>query len=177
MTVRENLVFYCKLKNVQDIDSVVAETMEKFNLLAKKDDFAHQLSGGQKRKLQLAIDLLGNSKIVLLDEPTSGMDPTARRETWEIIKQAKKDKMIILTTHYMDEAEYLADRVAVISRGELKICGTTSFLKSSFGHYFYLEVDPLEEKRELLEHLENHNLRMNGDSSSEAEENYASGRA
>lgn len=68
---------------------------------------------------------MGNSKIVLLDEPTSGMDPTARRETWEIIKQAKQGKIIILTTHYMDEAEYLADRVAVISRGVLKICGTT----------------------------------------------------
>ena len=57
------------------------------------------------------------------------MDPTARRETWEIIKQAKQGKMIILTTHYMDEAEYLADRVAVISKGALKICGTSRFLK------------------------------------------------
>jgi len=109
----------------------------------------------------LAIALLGNSKIVLLDEPTSGMDPTARRETWEIIKQAKKDKIIILTTHYMDEAEYLADRVAVISRGQLKICGTTSFLKSSFGHFFYLEVDPMcEDLRTLDVHLEMNNLRM-----------------
>ena len=62
---------------------------------------------------------------MLLDEPTSGMDPTARRETWEIINKAKKDKIIILTTHYMDEAEFLADRVAVMSRGTLKVCGTT----------------------------------------------------
>lgn len=71
------------------------------------------------------------------------MDPTARRETWEIIKEAKQDKIIILTTHYMDEAEFLADRVAVISRGSLKVCGDTSFLKTKFGHYFYLEVDPI----------------------------------
>lgn len=111
---------------------------------AKASNFARELSGGQKRKLQLAIALLGNSKIVLLDEPTSGMDPTARRETWEIIKQSKAGKIIILTTHYMDEAEYLADRVAVMSRGALKICGTTSFLKQRFGSYFYLEVDSTE---------------------------------
>lgn len=61
----------------------------------------------------------GDAKLVLLDEPTSGMDPTARRETWDIIKQMKHDKIIILTTHYMDEAEMLADRVAIISKGKL----------------------------------------------------------
>ena len=85
--------------------------------MIKQDAFAGKISGGQKRKLQLAIALLGNSKIVLLDEPTSGMDPTARRETWEIIKKKRQDRIIILTTHYMDEAEFLADRVAVCSRG------------------------------------------------------------
>ena len=117
MTVKENLIFYCKLKNVENMNTVIAETLEKFNLSAKADNWAGQISGGQKRKLQLAIALLGNAKIVLLDEPTSGMDPTARRETWELIKQAKQDRIIILTTHYMDEAEYLADRVAVVSKG------------------------------------------------------------
>ena len=66
---------------------------------------------------------------MLLDEPSSGMDPTARRETWEIIKEAKKDRIIILTTHYMDEAEMLADRVAIVSRGSLKVCGSTFFLR------------------------------------------------
>lgn len=128
---------------------------------AKASNFARELSGGQKRKLQLAIALLGNSKIVLLDEPTSGMDPTARRETWEIIKQSKAGKIIILTTHYMDEAEYLADRVAVMSRGALKICGTTSFLKQRFGSYFYLEVDSTENppapNQALIDHLESFN--------------------
>ena len=91
------------------------------------------------------------------------MDPTARRETWEIIKAAKKDKIIILTTHYMDEAEYLADRVAVVSRGALKICGTTSFLKEKFGQYFYLEVEPAhirlanDSDSELMRLLKSHN--------------------
>jgi len=87
MSVRENLMFYCKLKNVQDIDQVIDNQLERFNLMHVAKNFASKLSGGQRRKLQLAIALLGDSKIVLLDEPTSGMDPTARRETWEIIKE------------------------------------------------------------------------------------------
>ena len=165
MTVRENLVFYCKLKNVANMDTVIAETLEKFGLTSRKDAFTTEISGGQKRKLQLAIALIGDAKIVLLDEPTSGMDPTARRETWEIINKAKKDKIIILTTHYMDEAEFLADRVAVMSRGTLKVCGTTQFLKQKFGQFFYLEVDPInkDDKREnpeLLDLLKNYNMRF-----------------
>ena len=86
MTVRENLSFFCQFKNLDRQDIIIEETLEKFNLVTKNDTLAKDLSGGQKRKLQLAIALLGNSKLVLLDEPSSGMDPTARRETWEIIK-------------------------------------------------------------------------------------------
>ena len=104
-----------------------------------------KLSGGQKRKLQLAIALLGNAKIVLLDEPSSGMDPTARREAWDIIEKAKKDKIIILTTHYMDEAEMLADRVAIISKGSLQACGTSLFLKKKYGQGFFIEIDPISQ--------------------------------
>ena len=104
------------------------------------------------------------------------MDPTARRETWEIIKEAKKDKIIILTTHYMDEAEYLADRVAVVSRGALKICGTTSFLKEKFGHYFYLEVDPTKNQAEgstqLLQLLESYNQKHFHERHSSSPENH-----
>ena len=97
--------------------------------------------------MQLAIALLGDSKLVLLDEPSSGMDPTARRETWEIIKEAKKDKIIILTTHYMDEAEMLADRVAIVSRGSLKACGTTFFLKQKYGMGYYFEFDFIDKNK------------------------------
>ena len=98
---------------------MIQDTLDNYNLYEKRDTLAKNLSGGQKRKLQLAISLLGNAKIVLLDEPSSGMDPTARREAWEIIEKAKNDRIIILTTHYMDEAERLADRVAIISKGKL----------------------------------------------------------
>jgi len=120
MTTKENIMFFGKFKNLKgNLDQIVQHQLRLFNLSQKADTLARNLSGGQRRKLQLCIALLGDSKIVLLDEPTSGMDPTARRETWDIIKQAKQDKIIILTTHYMDEAEVLADRVAIISQGTL----------------------------------------------------------
>jgi ATP-binding cassette subfamily A (ABC1) protein 3 len=89
----------------------------------------------------LVIALAGNTKFILLDEPSSGMDPTARRDTWELIKSLKKDRIIILTTHYMDEADELGDRIAVMSRGKLKTCGTSLFLKQKYGLGFLLEIE------------------------------------
>ena len=73
------------------------------------------------------------------------MDPTARREAWDIIQKQKKDKIIILTTHYMDEAEQLADRVAIVSKGSLQACGSPFFLKQKYGQGFFIEIEPTEE--------------------------------
>lgn len=120
------------------MEDTINSNIKKFTLEACRNVPAAGLSGGQKRKLQLAIALMGNSQLVLLDEPTSGMDPTARRETWKIIKDSMKGRLIILTTHYMDEAEYLADRVALISQGELKCAGSSLFLKNKFGTGYIL---------------------------------------
>lgn len=83
---------------------------------------------------------MGDAEFVLLDEPTSGMDPVARRETWEMIRGAKDGKLIILTTHYMEEAEYLADRVAIMSKGRLECCGSSLFLKNKYGQGYILDV-------------------------------------
>ena len=77
------------------------------------------LSGGQKRKLSVAIAMIGNSKIVLLDEPSSGMDTSARRRMWEMLKKNKNGKILILTTHYMDEADILGDRIAIMAEGDV----------------------------------------------------------
>lgn len=95
------------------------------------------------------ISLLGDFKIVLLDEPSSGMDPSLRRETWDILKNIKLGKIIILTTHYMDEAEYLGDRVAIMSHGELKTCGSTLFLKEKFSDAFLIEVTRNDKDQDL----------------------------
>ena len=75
------------------------------------------MSGGNKRKLSIAMALAGNTKILYLDEPTSGMDPVSRRAIWDILKELKKEKTIILTTHQLEEAEFLADRIGIMSKG------------------------------------------------------------
>lgn len=85
------------------------------DLTDQRNQPAHTLSGGQKRKLSVAISMIGNSKIIMLDEPTSGMDTTARRRLWDMLKKNKQDKIIILTTHYMDEADILGDRIAIMT--------------------------------------------------------------
>ena len=84
---------------------------------------------------------MGNNKLVFLDEPTSGMDPASRRQTWNVLRAAKQDKILILTTHYMDEAENLADRVAIISKGKLECCGSTLFLKDKYTKGFFIEIE------------------------------------
>ena len=76
---------------------------------------------------------IGNSRVVLLDEPTSGMDTSARRYVWDILKTMKNDKIVILTTHFMDEADFLGDRIAIMADGKLKCCGSSVFLKNKFG--------------------------------------------
>lgn len=100
----------------------------------------------------MIIALAGNTKFILLDEPSSGMDPTARRDTWELIKSLKKDRIIILTTHYMDEADELGDRIAVMSKGKLKTCGTSLFLKQKYGLGFLLEIEQ-KDKEESMDNL------------------------
>ena len=94
---------------------------------------AKNLSGGSRRKLSVAIALIGGSKLVLLDEPTSGMDLSARRKLWNMLKNYKNNRIIILTTHYMDEADILGDRVGIMTGGSLICLGDPLFLKNRFG--------------------------------------------
>lgn len=91
------------------------------------------LSGGMKRKLGVGVALVGGSKVVLLDEPTSGMDPAARRALWDLLALEKKGRTLLLSTHFMDEADVLGDRIAIMADGVLKACGSSFFLKKKFG--------------------------------------------
>jgi ATP-binding cassette subfamily A (ABC1) protein 3 len=91
------------------------------------------LSGGMKRKLHLGIALTGGSEVVLLDEPTSGMDPEARRGMWDLLQTIKKSRTILLTTHFMEEADVLGDRIAIMAKGKVQCCGSSLFLKKQFG--------------------------------------------
>lgn len=105
-----------------------------------RDTLACNLSGGNKRKLSVAIALIGNSKLVVLDEPTAGMDLSARRKLWNMLKKYKQGRIIILTTHYMDEADILGDRIGIMNEGELVCLGSPLFLKNRFGTGYTLTV-------------------------------------
>ena len=94
---------------------------------------AGKLSGGNQRKLSVAIALCGGSKFVVLDEPTAGMDLSARRQMWTLLKEYKKDRIILLSTHYMDEADILGDRIGIMSAGRLECLGSSMFLKRKYG--------------------------------------------
>ena len=110
------------------------------DLADKADAFVKTLSGGQKRKLSVGIALIGDSKLVFLDEPTSGMDVQARRKIWDMLKQNKSGRILILTTHYMDEADILGDRIAIMADGVAKCCGSSLFLKNRFGVGYNLVI-------------------------------------
>ena len=100
LTVEEHLEYMCKIKGSKIDRQEIIDLIVKIDLASKKDSLCKTLSGGQKRKLCIALALIGGSKIILLDEPTSGMDVMARRALWEFLKNYKKDKIILLTTHF-----------------------------------------------------------------------------
>lgn len=110
------------------------------NLRMNGDNLAGKFSGGNKRKLMVACSLIGNPKAILLDEPSSGMDPEAKRFMWNSIKKFKKDSGVILTTHSMDEAEALADQIAIMKHGEFKFTGTLSQLRNQYSNGLYVDL-------------------------------------
>jgi ABC-2 type transport system ATP-binding protein len=122
LTVREtHQLFAGYYANPRDVDEVV----ELVGLTEKRDARVKSLSGGQKRRLDLGVALIGNPEVVFLDEPTTGFDPAARRAAWELIRSLRSlGTTILLTTHYLDEAQQLADRVAVLRDGEIVRQGT-----------------------------------------------------
>jgi len=142
LSVTEHLELFAALKGVapDDIDAEVSKLIIEVGLTEKAHNYSSTLSGGMKRKLSVAIALIGGSKIVFLDEPTSGMDPWSRRSTWSLLEKAKKDRVIVLTTHFMDEADLLGDRIAILSAGNLRCCGSSLWLKSRYGLGYNLTV-------------------------------------
>eukprot|EP00397_Hematodinium_sp_SG-2012_P000399 GEMP01000399.1.p1 GENE.GEMP01000399.1~~GEMP01000399.1.p1 ORF type:complete len:1480 (+),score=360.35 GEMP01000399.1:82-4521(+) len=143
LTVYEHLVFFAIIKNVSrgDMESHVFEAILSVGLDSKTNALAKSLSGGQKRRLSLAIAFLGDSKIVFLDEPTSGVDPASRRVIWDFLRRQKQSRTILLTTHFMDEAEILGDRIAIMHQGTLACAGNPFFLKTLYGVGYTLTVD------------------------------------
>ena len=135
LTVAEHITFFCRLKGVpkSKVKEEIKKYVELLELQDKENAQAHTLSGGMKRKLSIGVALCGNSKVVLCDEPTSGMDPSARRALWDLLQREKAGRTILLSTHFMDEADILGDRIAIMAEGDLKACGSSFFLKKKFG--------------------------------------------
>lgn len=131
LTVYENLVFIAEIYGFpkETAKQKAIDMMEKFNIKDRKNDKAKKLSGGLMRRLSIAMALISDPKILFLDEPTLGLDVRARRELWYILNELKGKVTVILTTHYLDEVEALADQVAIIDKGKLKIVGSLDELK------------------------------------------------
>jgi len=139
----ETLLFYTRLKGIPKTQemAVVEKTLRDVNLFDVRHRLAKELSGGMKRRLSIAISITGNSQIVFLDEPTTGLDIATRRDLWVTINNLKKDRCMILTSHSMEEVEVLSNRIGIMSQGKLKCLGDQQRLKSKFGDGYGLKLN------------------------------------
>ncbi|PIO76738.1 ABC transporter, ATP-binding protein [Teladorsagia circumcincta] len=138
LTVSEQLKLFAALKGTPDdrIQHDVDDILQSVSLVEKANELASTLSGGMKRRLCIGIALVGGSRFVILDEPTAGVDVTSRREIWSLLQNNKKGRTILLSTHHMDEADILSDRIALLSEGRLITLGSSMFLKNRYGDAF-----------------------------------------
>ncbi|GMH37365.1 hypothetical protein BSKO_05238 [Bryopsis sp. KO-2023] len=140
LSVKQHLELYASIKGFVGVHKMAAaqQAANDVGLQEKFLDNAGTLSGGQRRKLSVAIAFMGEPEVVFLDEPTTGMDPSARRQTMDIIRSRKKDRAIIVTTHSMEEADALSDKIAIMAEGTLAAVGTSLELKSEYGEGYTL---------------------------------------
>lgn len=142
LTGREHLQLFGKLKGIVNevIEELVNEKLTEVGLLKDGDSPISTYSGGMKRRLSVAIASIGKPQVIFMDEPTTGMDPISRRFVWEMIQKIKKNKAVILTTHSMEEAEALGDRLVVMGDGEFKCIGNSLFLKNHYGEGYRISI-------------------------------------
>lgn len=144
LSVEQHATVFHKLKTVaksnvkEDVDKLVSQC----GLEDKRKSIAKTLSGGQKRKLQLILMLIGGSGVCCVDEVSGGLDPLSRRRVWDILLAERGTRTFLLTTHFLDEAEYLADQMVIISKGRLKAEGSTSELKARLGNGYRFKIPP-----------------------------------
>jgi len=139
MTVSEHLRFYARVRGITDVDRQVDAVLRAVGLVAFRDRQAHALSGGNKRKLSLGIALMGNPSVILLDEPSSGLDAAAKRIMWRTLADTVPGRSILLTTHSMEEADALASRAGILAKRMLAM-GSIDQLRGRFGDKLYVHL-------------------------------------
>jgi len=133
LTGRENLILIAKLRGINNPTEVADELLDRFDLIEASNKRVVTYSGGMKRKIDIAMSLIGKPAVIFLDEPTTGLDPEGRLEVWETVRTlAGGGTTILLTTQYLEEAERLADRIAILHGGRIIACGTLDELKKLF---------------------------------------------
>lgn len=149
LTGRENLVLVAKLRHLADPATIAAELLERFALTDAADRRAGTYSGGMRRRLDIAMSLIGDPPVIFLDEPTTGLDPQARLEVWDTVRQLAQDgTTVLLTTQTLDEAEHLADRIAILHDGHIVVDGTLAELRALLppARVEYVEKQPTLEE-------------------------------
>jgi ABC-2 type transport system ATP-binding protein len=149
LTGRENLMMIAKLRGVSNPSQVADNLLARFSLTDAANRLADKYSGGMKRRLDIAMSLIGKPAVIFLDEPTTGLDPEARIEVWNTVKElAGSGTTIMLTTQYLEEAEQLADRIAILHGGKIITTGTLNELKEMFppAKVEYIEKQPTLEE-------------------------------
>lgn len=142
LSVRDHLKLFARLRGVPEdmVYTVVDRTLDQLELTPHRFKLAGRLSGGMKRKLCVAIALIGDPSVVLLDEPSAGLDPVSRRNLWNVILKTMAHRAVVLTTHSMEEAEALCKRIGIMVQGQLRALGTKQHLKTKFGSGYELAI-------------------------------------
>jgi ABC-2 type transport system ATP-binding protein len=149
LTGRENLIMIARLRHLQETRQVADDLLKRFGLTDAADRRVSTYSGGMRRRLDVAMSLVGKPQVIFLDEPTTGLDPEARLEVWKTVKElANNGTTVFLTTQYLDEAEQLADRIAILHEGKIIANGTLADLKKLFppAKVEYVEKQPTLEE-------------------------------
>jgi len=151
LTAAEHLRFYARLRSVspRHLDKAVGTALAEVNLHKWANVLSGKFSGGMKRRLSVACAMVGNPRIVYLDEPSTGLDPASRRKLWGVISAAKANKAVLLTTHSMEEAEVLCDRIGIMSEGVMKCLDIPAKLKQRYGEGYKLSIHTSDRSKEM----------------------------
>lgn len=159
LTAFEHMMLHAACKGIRlnyELKNTVATILHQVQLFDYRNQYVKTFSGGMKRRLSVALSLVGDVNIIILDEPTTGLDPLSRRHVWNLINLVKRQKIVVLTTHNMEEADYLGDTIMIIHQGRVKAIGDSLFLKKNYGKGYQINLtldhDKAAEMSALLSH-------------------------